>query len=643
MSSISNKESAGNREILYKNLFYNAELFSRRFPELSAALGLDSEIGIKQFAERIPESYYLEEAKLKEKDKKIFTARINGKYLHSKYNPINEAEKNISLDFFKDKKAKSSCVFCGLGLGYAQELYAKKYPKSSLIIIEPDLFVFFLFLQSRPLDDFFMHENLILLLGLYPKDVLDFFESKSFFDIPIFKIQSLIDVSSSWFSEFEALKKRRNEKTNLNKNTLKKFGKLWLKNFLKNMKQTEGLLGINKIENIFASCPALIIAAGPGLDSTINLVKENEDKFIIIAADTAVRACHRHGLKPDFILLMDAQYWNYFHLADLDISDSILITESSVYPAVFRLKTKAKFLCTSMFPLAQYIEKLIGEKGKLVTGGSVATACWDFARILGCHEIIFAGLDLAFPDFQTHFKGSRFEEDVNAFSNRFFPSETASHLSLYSASPQLKEGYEGKVLSDKRMQMYAWWFESKIAEFPDIKTYNLLPRGLKIPNMPALSMEEFLIKAKASPLSKKIKIEKMSALPNLSSKKEDSLGQASPNLSSALKELSGDLEKTMKFAKEGMDICRNLLDSLKTGKPLEDSIINKSMENLNLIDEKIKTDKTNTIIGFDLLLDEDENKPLKSESFTSVYEENFLIYKKIYETCALIYPLKIKR
>ena len=79
MSSISNKESTDNREILYKNLFYNAELFSSRFPELSAALGLDSEIGIKQFAKRMPESYYLEEAKLKEKDKKIFTARINGK------------------------------------------------------------------------------------------------------------------------------------------------------------------------------------------------------------------------------------------------------------------------------------------------------------------------------------------------------------------------------------------------------------------------------------------------------------------------------------------------------------------------------------------------------------------------------------
>ena len=636
MSSISNKESAGNREILYKNLFYNAELFSRRFPELSAALGLDSKIGIKQFAERIPKSYYLEETKLKEKDKKIFTARINGKYLHSKYNPISEAEKNLSLDFFEDKTAKSSCVFCGLGLGYAQELYAKKYPKSSLIIIEPDLFVFFLFLQSRPLDDFFMHENLILLLGLYPKDVLDFFESKSFFDIPIFKIHSLIDVSASWFSEFEALKKRRNEKTNLNKNTLKKFGKLWLKNFLKNKTQVENLPGILHLKNLFYSYPCMIIAAGPGLDDTINLVKENEDKFIIITADTAVRACHRHCLKPDFILLMDAQYWNYLHLADLDISDSILITESSVYPAVFRLKTRAKFLCTSMFPLAQYIENLIGEKGKLVTGGSVATACWDFARILGCPEIIFAGLDLAFSDFQTHFKGSRFEEDVNAFSNRFFPSETASHLSLYSASPQLKEGYEGKVLSDKRMEMYAWWFESKIAEFPDIKTYKLLPRGLKIPNMPALSKEGFLLKADNSSYSAKIKKEKLNALCFL--KNTNRFKENKRSLDSAMKELKADMETTKNISKEAMNICETILSLLKSKNHIEEDFFKDSIKKLNLIDEKIKTDKTNAIIGFDLLLREDSGKESgpNAKQPISVYEENLLLYKKIYEVCSAL-------
>ncbi|UTC67776.1 MULTISPECIES: motility associated factor glycosyltransferase family protein [unclassified Treponema] len=619
MSSISNNE----------NLFYNAGLFSRRFPELSKSLGFDSENGIKNFEARIPETYFLEEAKLHHEDKKNFTARINGKYLHSKYNPVKEAEQNFSLDFFKDKKTKSSCIFYGLGLGYLQELYAKKNPKSSLIIVEPDLFIFLLFLKSRPLDEFFMHENLTILLGLYPKDVLDFFEAGSFSDVPIFKSPSLIEINSSWFFELETLKKRRDEKKNLNKNTFKKFGKLWLKNFLKNAAQIEKLPGILQIENFFKHYPCLILAAGPGLDDVCDLIKEYQDRFLVIASDTAVRACHRKGIKPDFILLMDAQYWNYLHLADLDISDSILVTESSVYPAVFRLKARAKFLCTSMFPLAQYIEKAIGEKGKLVTGGSVATACWDFARILGCSELIFCGLDLAFPNFQTHFKGSRFEEDVNSVSSRFQPSETASHKTLYYAAPGLKEGYLGKVLSDNRMQMYAWWFESKIAEFPESKTYNFLSRGLKIPNMEFLDKEGFLIKAEKSSLFKKQKADMLSAL--CSFKGQDSVEKKKISLAAALKELSSDLAKTKEAAKEGMDICRNILDSIKAEKTPQDAFIKQSIDRLNRIDEKIKTGKTNAVIGFDLLLAEDSNKNFNEKSFVSVYEESFLIYKKIYD------------
>lgn len=634
MSSILNKFE-GNEAFLFpvENLLNNARLFSRRFPELSKNLNLDSDEGVLNFAKKIPSEYCLEKTKLTHDEKDIFTLKINGKYLHSKYNPINEAEKLIMSDVFCNASIKNSCVFYGLGLGYIHELYVKQNPLSSLVIIEPDLFVFLLFLISRPLDDFFMHDNLTLLLGLYPKDVLDFFEAKVFFDVPFFKSPSLMEVNYAWFSEFETLKKRRQEKENLNKNTLKKFGKLWLKNFFKNKAQVEKLPGISLLKNFFKPYPCVITAAGPGLDEVLDIVKDKEDKFIIIAADTAVRACLRKGINPDFIILMDAQYWNYLHLADLDISDSILITESSVYPAVFRIKTKAKFLCTSMFPLAQYIEEAIGEKGKLITGGSVATAAWDFARLLGCSEIIFAGLDLAFTDLQTHFKGSRFEEDINSVSSRFFSSEAASHLNLYSASPQLKEGYNGKVLSDKRMEMYAWWFESKIAEFPDIKTYKLLPLGLKIPNMPVLSKEEFLIRADNSSYSAKIKKEKLNALCLI--KNGDTLKANKRSLDFVMKKLKTDMEETRNISKEAMNICKNILECLKSKKYIEEVFFKDNIKKLNSIDEKIKKNKTNAIIGFDLLLSESSGKNINSKALPllAVYEENFLLYKKIYEAC----------
>ena len=405
-----------------------------------------------------------------------------------------------------------------------------------------------------------------------------------------------------------------------------------LKNFLKNKTQVENLPGILHLKNLFYSYPCMIIAAGPGLDDTINLVKENEDKFIIIAADTAVRACHRHGLKPDFILLMDAQYWNYLHIAGLDISSSVLITESSVYPAVFRIKTAATLLCTSMFPLAQYIEKAVGDKGQLTTGGSVATAAWDFARFLGIKEIIAAGLDLAFPNHQTHFSGSRFEEDGAVYSSRFAPSETASHRSIYAARPEWKDGYSGKVLTDARLQMYAWWFESKLAQFPDIKTYNLMPEGLKIPNMPPLLKEDFFKKAENAACFAPLKKERIAGV--LNSRAVPSVGQ-NGTMKAVLCNLKNDLMQAEKLSREGVDICSFLL---KKHQHLSAADIAKKAERLSHIDTALFKNETNKIIGFNLLLNENTAFARTEDGnlFVKTYKDSLAVYENIENSIAAV-------
>ncbi len=527
-------------------LFANLELFIKRFPELSQTMNLNKDT-VKALLKKIPASYKLEESKVSVGDGAVLTANVNGKYIHSKYNPIREAEKNLEGDFFKTGDVKSACVFFGLGLGYLPELYIKKNKNANLIIVEPDIFIFLFFLSSRDLSDFFKHKNLSMLLGVYPNEVMDFFSATKQENLPIFKQPSLIAVSSAWFNELEVLKKRREEKDKLNKNTLKKFGKIWLKNLLKNIEQIEKLNGIIEFENLFKNYKALVIAAGPSLNAHLKIIKPFVNSFVLIVTDTAVRACLREGITPDFILLMDSQYWNYLHLSDLNIKDSILVTETSVYPAVFRIKTRATLLCASSFPLSIYIEELIGNKGKLVTGGSVATAAWDFARVLGCTEIIMAGLDLAFPNFQTHFFGSRFEENSNSNSSRFTPTETSSHRSLYSAVPEIADGYKNSVLTDKRMKMYAWWFESKLEEFKTIKTYNLDPQGLKIPNMPAISKAEFFKKAENSRLSENLKDEIINRKflelknKNLEAKKHKPKTYKGKNLKEAFEDLRKDL------------------------------------------------------------------------------------------------------
>ncbi len=609
--------TAINTEICQKNLFNNLELFISRFPEFSQAMNFNKQ-SVEELIKQIPENYILQESKQKNGDIPIFTASINGKFIHSKYKPTAEAEKVFNSDFFQEENSKQACVFFGLGLGYLVELYARQNPTSRLIIVEPDIFVFIFFLASRDLSDFFKHQNLSIILGAYPNDVLQFLNDPEQSNLPIFKQPSLMDVSSAWFAEFETLKKRKNEQKNLNRNTLKRFGKSWLKNVFKNLKNMENLKGIIELENAFKNERAFVIAAGPSLTEHLNIIKNIADKFIIIATDTAVRACLREGLIPDFILLLDSQYWNYLHLSDLNIEQSILITEAAVYPAVFRIKAKQTILCTSSFPLAQYIEEQSGNKGKLVTGGSVATASWDFARTLGCSEIIMAGLDLAFPNFQTHFVGSRFEESSNSTADRLLPTEMSSHKALYSAVPEIAAGYENQVFTDKRMKMYAWWFESKIEEFKNIKTYNLLPQGLLIPNMPAISKEELLKKAKTSTLTKDEKDKTISKKLNKEITKAEK--EKNQNLKTALDNLTQELKLISEKTARAIEL-EKLLIKLSSENKNNTVKINSANRELTQIDKDLKSNKANKIIGFDLLLSETAtNKSSALEIYQNIHD-----------------------
>ena len=105
-----------------------------------------------------------------------------------------------------------------------------------------------------------------------------------------------------------------------------------------------------------------------------------------------------------------------------------------------------------------------------------------------------------------------------------------------------------------------------------------------------------------------------------------------------MKELKADMETTKNISKEAMNICETILSLLKSKNHIEEDFFKDSIKKLNLIDEKIKTDKTNAIIGFDLLLREDSGKESgpNAKQPISVYEENLLLYKKIYEVCSAL-------
>ncbi|MCR5698965.1 MAG: DUF115 domain-containing protein, partial [Treponemataceae bacterium] len=430
-------------------------MFESRFPSLAQLI--DSKTALKA-AENAAKELEFVESKNGE-----LTATYQKKAMHSLYNVKRE-----SLSIAQNEKCTQfdTTLFFSYGLGYNALEFTRNNPDKLLVIIESDLPFAFLPFLTTDLTDLFSHKRLVLLFGLSFEEIIGFFESQRIEKYNLIKNPTQIMHNQLYFTQLEELLERNKEKIKINQNTLKKFGKLWCRNLFKNFETTNHLCGVENLKDAFKGQNAIVLAAGPSLSKIIPHLKKIQEKCLVICVDTALKQALKALINPDFTILMDSQYWNSRHLDFARTEDTVLISESSVHHSVFNHKWKNIFLCDSQYPLARIIEKE-ASYGKLGSGGSVATAAWDFARFLGCSTVFMAGLDLGYCENQTHIKGSTFENKALIDSNRFESLEKKWATGIFSAPNDFGKDYEGNpIRTDSRMQMYAWWFESKTTEFP---------------------------------------------------------------------------------------------------------------------------------------------------------------------------------
>lgn len=516
------------------------------------------------------------------------TAMENGAALHSSYNPTQEADKLAeSIVLLQDESKKDITVFFGFGLGYAPVALAKKNPNAFIVLVEPDLACFATALYCLDFSDLFGLSNLVFLVGAGHDSVVAVLEHYGLSRCHFVRNKSLAGHAKSYFDGLDTLVERNLSKHQINQRTLEKFAGLWRNNSCRNLNKLVQLDGIARYNGLANNLPACVLAAGPTLDDMLPYLMEIKKRCLVVCVDTALRACLRVGVEPDFIVLVDPQYWNSRHIADLSSPSSVLVSEIAAYPSVMRFRCKEKILCSSLYPLGKFFERFCGEKGSIGAGGSVATTAWDFARYCGCPEIFIAGLDLGFPEKKTHAKGSLFEERNHAASCRISTAETSLVSALFSAQTVVAEDYNGKPLaSDNRMSLYAWWFESKVASCPLQPTYSLTHSSLKIPGIMPFDIENLLNRPVAD-VERKDFFYKADSL-----KKEfdKSLQSRKENFQVAYKSLLDNLNSMKQNALQGIEFCDDILSFAGTSKFFE--AYQETASRLKKIDFRIMSSKT---------------------------------------------------
>ena len=440
------------------------------------------------------------------------TLCVKGVYVHSRRDPLREGQRladSISME-------SGAVVILGFGLGYAAQAAAKS--GRPVIIVEKHAKILLKALESRDFCDFLSQYRLLFIIGGTGEGIVNALvmtsrqsqtditqgivseDNLNNDKISVIRNKALTGLDEKWYSAVNDRIRAWTMKDEVNKATYKRFGQRWERNVTRNMSAIRDYPGILHLTGLACGkeqrnvpLPVFLAAAGPSLDNIKPLLRDIYDRCIIVAVDTSLRFFVNNGIQPDFVVVVDPQFWNSRHLDRCVDKQTALVAEPAVYPPVLRLPFNHKFLCSSMFPLGANIEKQVDQKGSLGAGGSVATTAWDFARILGSSQIWIAGLDLAYPELKTHFRGARFESLSNSGSCRFNPAEKWVVRVLRDGLPFKTLSAAGcQVLTDKRLSLYASWFESQFRRHEQVQNFCFFPAGLSIKGLKPAEIEKFL-------------------------------------------------------------------------------------------------------------------------------------------------------
>lgn len=286
-------------------------------------------------------------------------------------------------------------IFIGTGLGQHIFPIHNKIKAQNYLIIEPNLEIFRLSLFTTKYYELREEANLIFAIA-YDEEI---FKNK------LFQFSSDgIGRNNNWkFDIFSSIHKSIAKKIQdfiLNQSHLTYPFNVHYHNTMQTYhiwSQKFNFLDFSSVHNNFKfnSKPFMLIGSGPSLGKNIHILKENQSKFILVAAYSSLKILLKNNITPDVIVHIDADPINIQTVENLDteiLNKIIFIFGISSPPKLYDIVPHSNIFC---FQMLQLISSQVGN----LTGESIGDLIYAMLLLLGIKEIYLLGLDLALdPD-----------------------------------------------------------------------------------------------------------------------------------------------------------------------------------------------------------------------------------------------------
>lgn len=248
-------------------------------------------------------------------------------------------------------------------------------------------------------------------------------------------------------------------------------------NFRKNFCRKDS--SIVELLSEFQGKDLYIIAAGPSLDKNFMALKELKKRkmqdCIILATGTVFQKLLTSGIRPDYVLVTDANRRVLFQIHGVEEETVPMLYLSTAYFGFAETYQGKKYIVYQKgYPPAETYARQ-KEIPLVRTGGSVSTTALDLGLTLQCKRIIFLGLDLSYPDGYAHAKGT----------SRRTAAET-------EGMRMISDIYGKQVATSRSMDMYREWIEQRIESVRDIPILDATEGGARIRGMQVVTMQQLL-------------------------------------------------------------------------------------------------------------------------------------------------------
>ncbi|NGX58841.1 MAG: hypothetical protein K940chlam3_01749, partial [Chlamydiae bacterium] len=291
----------------------------------------------------------------------------------------------------------------GLGEGYTEgKRWLHEKSERRLIIMEDNLGILHHFLQTESATDL-LNDPQVELYGFFKLSEED----------PIIKRvgwsvvqQEIYPTSIPFYAETRSQEAEEFEQVILYETTHKNeivdeylnYGIVFYRSFYRNLLSLHESYHGNQLFGKFQNIPAIICGAGPSLKKNMHLLKDLSDKALIFGGGSALKALSNGGIIPHFGAGIDPNPSQLDRMEGCPQNLPFFYRPRMHYQAFREVRGPRLYINgAGGYDTAEWFEEQLGISHKVLDEGhNVVNFCTEIAHELGCHPIIFVGMDLAY-------------------------------------------------------------------------------------------------------------------------------------------------------------------------------------------------------------------------------------------------------